>query len=206
MADGAEATVALVATRALLLAGDEVRVEIQVGPGARLRLIDVSGTVCYNARGGRARWEISAWVAAGARLSWLAEPLVLADGADLVRRTDVCLGVGAWALWRETTVIGRSGEAGGRLDATTRVVGPDGPILTERLALDGSHRLPGILAGVKVVDQAVLAGRRPTASVTTVPVYSLELPGAVARLTGPATHLADIGDVMAAWDEDITST
>lgn len=119
--------VALVATRALLLGGDRVRVEVHVGEGVELELVEVSGTVAYAGRGRSASWDADVRVDAGGLLVWDALPFVVADGADVERTTRVSLAAGGGrrepgvALLRETLVLGRSGEVGGRLRSRTRV-------------------------------------------------------------------------------------
>ena len=121
------ARVALVATRALLLGGDRVRVEVHVGEGVELELVEVSGTVAYAGRGRSASWDVDVRVDAGGLLVWDALPFVVADGADVERTTRVSLAAGGArreqgvALLRETLVLGRSGEVGGRLRSRTRV-------------------------------------------------------------------------------------
>lgn len=121
------ARVALVATRALLLGGDRVRVEVHVGEEVELELVEVSGTVAYAGRGRSASWDVAVQVDAGGLLVWDALPFVVADGADVERSTRVALarggtrGAGGVALLRETLVLGRSGEVGGRLRSRTRV-------------------------------------------------------------------------------------
>lgn len=121
------ARVALVATRALLLGGDRVRVEVHVGEGVELELVEVSGTVAYAGRGRSASWDVDVRVDAGGLLLWDAAPFVVADGADVERSTRVSLadggarGARGVALLRETLVLGRSGEEGGRLRTRTRV-------------------------------------------------------------------------------------
>jgi urease accessory protein len=114
------ARVALVATRALLLGGDHVRVEVHVGEGVELELVEVSGTVAYTGRGRAASWTVDVVVGDGGLLVWDALPFVVAEGADVTRSTDVRLGAGAVALLRETLVLGRTGETGGRLRSSTR--------------------------------------------------------------------------------------
>ena len=53
---------ALVGQTALLLGGDAVELDVRVGPGARLELCDVAGTVAYDGRGRSARWRrASGW-------------------------------------------------------------------------------------------------------------------------------------------------
>ncbi|MBN0041888.1 urease accessory protein UreD [Cellulosimicrobium cellulans] len=121
------ARVALVATRALLLGGDRVRVEVRAGEGVELELVEVSGTVAYAGRGRSASWDVDVRVDAGGLLVWDALPFVVADGADVERSTRVSLADGGArhergvALLRETLVLGRSGEVGGRLRSRTRV-------------------------------------------------------------------------------------
>jgi urease accessory protein len=121
------ARVALVATRALLLGGDRVRVEVHVGEGVELELVEVSGTVAYAGRGRSASWDVDVRVDAGGLLVWDALPFVVADGADVERTTRVSLadggarGAGGVALLRETLVLGRTGESGGRLRSRTCV-------------------------------------------------------------------------------------
>lgn len=119
--------VALVATRALLLGGDRVRVEVHVGEGVELELVEVSGTVAYAGRGRSASWDADVRVDDGGLLVWDALPFVVADGADVERSTHVALarggalGAGGVALLRETLVLGRTGEVGGRLRSRTHV-------------------------------------------------------------------------------------
>ncbi|MFE6236630.1 urease accessory protein UreD [Cellulosimicrobium sp. NPDC057862] len=121
------ARVALVATRALLLGGDRVRIEVHVGEGVELELVEVSGTVAYAGRGRSASWDVDVRVDAGGLLVWDALPFVVADGADVERTTRVSLADGGAprergvALLRETLVLGRSGEVGGRLRSRTHV-------------------------------------------------------------------------------------
>jgi len=45
------ARIGLVATQALLLGGDHVQLDIEVGPGAWLELVETAGTVAYDADG-----------------------------------------------------------------------------------------------------------------------------------------------------------
>ncbi len=87
----------------------------------------MSGTVAYAGRGRSASWDADARVDAGGLLVWDALPFVVADGADVERTMHVALadrgarGQGGVALLRETLVLGRTGEVGGRLRSRTRV-------------------------------------------------------------------------------------
>ena len=57
--------IGLLATTALLLGGDRVELDVQVGPGATLELVDVAGTVAYDGRGRPASWSVRPCVVAG---------------------------------------------------------------------------------------------------------------------------------------------
>lgn len=153
------ARVALVGQTALLLGGDEVALEVEVGPGAWLELSDIAGTVAYHGRGQAATWRTSIRLGLGAQLSYAGEPLVISDGADVTRTLTLDLAEGAAACLRETTVFGRSGEIGGRLDSTTTLRRERTEICIERLLLDAAARArPGMLAGVRVVDSLLALG------------------------------------------------
>ncbi|WP_418606077.1 urease accessory protein UreD [Georgenia sp. SUBG003] len=109
--DGAGARVGLVATRALLLGGDHVSIDVRVGAGAWLEIVETAGTVAFDAGGTPSSWSVTVTLEAGARLEWEALPFVVADGADVTRSTRVMLDDGARALLRETVVLGRTGGA-----------------------------------------------------------------------------------------------
>lgn len=155
------ARVGLVGQTALLLGGDEVALNVEVGPGAVLELSDVAGTVAYHGRGRLAAWRTAVRLARGAHLHYAGEPLVIGDGADVTRTLTVDLAADATARLRETVVFGRVGEVGGRLDATTRLRRAGEEFCRERLYLDpGARDRPGILAGVRVVDTVLDLGLR----------------------------------------------
>lgn len=72
------ASVALVADRALLLSEEHVRIEVVVGAGMRLQIVEPSGTVAYHMRGGAASWDVDVTVGRGATLVWHGQPFVVA--------------------------------------------------------------------------------------------------------------------------------
>ncbi|WP_265522537.1 urease accessory protein UreD [Oerskovia flava] len=210
----ASAQVALIATRALLLGGDDVRLEVRVGAGTVLELVEISGTVAYHGRGRAASWTVDVHVEAGGRLVWDALPFVVAEGADVERRTHVHLEPGAVALLRETLVLGRTGESGGRLRTTTRAdlqvehtgppAGPGAPstheLFVEDLDLGAQRSLPGILGTGRVLDTVLLLGARPAPDEAPGPLrLDLAGPGALARHLGPSTHDARTQGVFARW-------
>ncbi|QIX27185.1 urease accessory protein UreD [Nocardioides sp. JQ2195] len=185
--------VALVAACASLLAGDDVRLEVEVGPGAHLEIIEPSATVAYNGRGGSCRWAAAIRVAEGGSLVWAGAPLVVSEGADVDRSTTVELADGAVALHHETLVLGRSGEAGGRLRARMRATCEDRPLLVEDVDLGdpGLRRAPGILGENRVLATTALLGARPAEPLHTHET-SLAGPGALARSLANQAHLTDL--------------
>ncbi|MEL7975572.1 urease accessory protein UreD [Isoptericola sp. F-RaC21] len=146
------AEVALVATGAVLLGGDHVTVRVRVADGCALTLTDVGGTVAYDGDGAPCRWDVEVRLGAGARLTWWGLPFVVSTGADVTRSTDAVLGAGARLVLRETVVLGRDGEAGGRVLLRSTAVDDDGPLLVEEVAAAGDRPVPGVLGGLRVID------------------------------------------------------
>lgn len=129
--DGAR--VALVPTRALLLAGDAVEVVCAVADGLTLHVRETSGTVAYDMRGGAASWAFTASVGAGSRLVLDTLPWVSSGGSRVTRSMSVDLGDAATLLARETLVLGRSGEPPGTLVSRTTITREGRPVVVEEL-------------------------------------------------------------------------
>ena len=68
--------------------------------------------------------ELDITVGDGAHLELEDAPLVVAEGADVVRTTTIRLGEGATAVVRDLVVLGRAGEGRGRLESLLRDRGP----------------------------------------------------------------------------------
>lgn len=191
-AEGNRLRIALVGRCASLLAGDQVQIQVQVGPGVELELVEPSGTVAYDARGGSASWSARVDIGEGGRLLWRAAPFVTARGADVTRDLAVNLAHGAKALLSELLVLGRSGEEGGALRARQRVHHAGRPLLIEDLDLrdTGTRALPGVLGGLRVIGSTALLGHRPT-QLPGPHNSPLAGPGALARSVAPAVHLIE---------------
>ncbi|WP_326700734.1 urease accessory protein UreD [Streptomyces sp. NBC_01754] len=154
---------ALVGTTAGLLAGDDLSIRITVGPGARLHLMEPAGLVAYDHRGGTSSWRAEVEVAEGGQLCWDSRPFVVSSGAEVTRAMEVRLAPGARMLWRDTLVLGRSGERGGRIRATTRADHDGGELLVEDLDLTEPdvRELPGILGPYRVIGSVTALGADP---------------------------------------------
>ncbi len=210
-------TVALVATGALLLGGDHVRVEVRVGDGVALELVETSGTVAYHGRGRASSWSADVHVGRGASLVWDALPFVVSDGADVARTTNLRVHDEGAALLRETLVLGRDGQRGGLLRSATSAVVGGADLLVEELDLTGPHTAAGVLGAARVVDSVLLAGAPPPPADERadgrhpggggagppgrrgVVVLDLHGPGALARAVGAAAHVADVGPLVGRW-------
>jgi urease accessory protein len=128
------ARVALVQTRASLITADDISIEVTVGPGASLELVEIGALVAMNARGGtEARVTACVDVQAGGRLIWLAQPWILSSGAVVDSRLDVSLASEARVLRGESVVLGRAGETPGALTSRARLTVDGVPLLDETL-------------------------------------------------------------------------
>lgn len=131
------ACVSLVPDGALLLADDAIELDVHVGSGACLELIEPAGTVAYDMRGGSATWDVEIRLEPGATLIWRGEPFVISSGASVRRRQRIVVGEGSRLLVREVLVLGRHGESAGSLDQRLDVVTDrDEPLLIEQLTVD----------------------------------------------------------------------
>lgn len=194
----ATARVALVPEGALLLAGDAIEVDVSVGEGLDVDLVETGGTVAYDMRGASARWDVRVELAAGATLRWAGLPFVVAAGADVSRTVRVRCGPGARLALREALVLGRYGEAPGSVHQTTTVNDPAGPVLVEDLPLDATTA-PWLLGGSRVVTSVLSVGVDVPATADDLHRYDLDRPGAVLwRRLGQQVH---DGELTAAWDQ-----
>ncbi|MTD15580.1 urease accessory protein UreD [Nakamurella sp. YIM 132087] len=189
-ADATGARIALVATEALLLPGDTVRLDVEVADGGRLEIVETAGTVAYDGAGEPSWWTVRIRLGVGARLRWHGEPFVVADGARVTRTLDLEAADGAEAVFRETLVLGRTGELGGDLLARTRVTLAGEPLLLEDLDLQRSTRgRPGLLGSDRVVDSVLVLGRvAGPVSAAAGERFDLHGPGTVLRWTGRDLH------------------
>ncbi len=152
--------VGLVATTALLLGGDEVELVVEVGPASTLQLFDVAGTVAYHGRGRSAAWRTTVTVADGACLAYAGQPRVVSAGADLARTLRVDRAASARLRLRDTLVLGRSGQRGGRVRSETRLRVGGAEVWREDsdFDADGIRDRPGLLGGRRVVDSVLTVG------------------------------------------------
>ncbi|MGQ0743640.1 MAG: urease accessory protein UreD [Acidimicrobiales bacterium] len=122
------------------LAGDDLTLTIDVGPGARLTVHSTAAALCLPGGTGKAsRFRIVVTVAEEGSLHWLPEPTIA--GRECLHHIDVeiALAPEARLVWREEAILGRHGEAAGELVSMLRVDRAGRPLLRQKLALGGVH-------------------------------------------------------------------
>ncbi len=159
-ATGAAAAVTLVGAMSAPLGGDRLAIEAQAGPGARLHVGSAAATVSLPGRDhDTAYYDVRLDVGADAELRWLPEPLIAAAGSHLVATTRAELAAGARLVLREEQVLGRAGEAPGRL-VTRLAVRLSGRVLLDQELSFGPGSPgwsgPAVLSGYGAVGQLLL--------------------------------------------------
>ena len=191
--DGRAVTVHLVGGAAGPLRGDDLRLEISVGPQARLEVRSVAASLALPGRPGlpASRLAITATVAAGGTLRWLPEPVIAANGCDHVAVTRVEVAEGGSLLWRDDVVCGRHDEPAGDLRTSTTIRYAGSTLYRHDLTV--GPRAPGwsgaaVLGAGRAIGNVVAAG--PGA------VAEAGVPGpdsAVLPLAGPGVLVSAVG-------------
>src|SRR5450755_2000081 len=133
------------------LGGDVLELRIEVREGATLRLRTAAAAVALPGRDGReSLLSVTVTVAAEARLEYLPEPTIAANGAR--HRTDirVDLAAGAALVLRDELILGRHGERGGACRTRLRANLAGRPLLRHELDVSGTDEVslgPAVLAG-----------------------------------------------------------
>ncbi|MFF2008567.1 urease accessory protein UreD [Streptomyces sp. NPDC058195] len=209
--DAHGARVGLLATQALLLSGDDVRIEVDVAPGAWLDIVETTGTVAYEGDA-PSSWAIDATVGDEAVLTWAGKPFVVSDGIATHRDTRIRLHGSARVLMQEKIVLGRAGQTGGDLTTSLNATDDTGPVQVEHLDLTGQTRgMPGVLGNLRSMDTVTALGWSPEPpgepeAGTTGPgetYFRLDRAGAVLRWIGIGRFRDRLCDLaFAAWCEE----
>jgi urease accessory protein len=126
----------LVGAAAGPLGGDDLSLEIEVGPGAELTVRTAAASVALPGGDGRtSRFEVRAEVAEGGVLRWLPEPGVAAAGCRHEASARVRVADGGRLEWREEVVLGRWGEEPGAWRSRLVVDAGGRPLLRQELRL-----------------------------------------------------------------------
>jgi urease accessory protein len=172
------------------LGGDELTLEIEVGPGAELAVRTVAASIALpNRFGEESRLSVSVSVAAGGRLLWVPEPLIAAAGCRHTTVSTVDLDATGELIWREELVLGRHGEQAGDVTLCTVVRRAGRPLYRS----DVSRPEARVLATV------VSTCEHPPAATPTAAVMALAKGGTVATVLG-----ADLGETRRITDPLVT--
>ena len=140
----------LVGSAAGPLAGDDLRLSVQVAAGARAQLVAAAASL---AQGGTSRMGTDVRIGAGARLEADPGALIVSAGACVHLELSLALEPTAALTWREVLVLGRTGEPPGRATLRWDVSCGDTALLRQRvdLADPGLAAWPGMTAGCRVL-------------------------------------------------------
>lgn len=175
------------------LGGDSLSLSITVGAGAFLRVRTAAASIALPGLDGlESVLRVSVTVAAGGRLEYLPEPVVVTARARHATLVSVTLATGASLVLRDEVLLGRHGEAGGAARSALRVDYAGRPLLRHSLEVSGTDTAsfgPAVLAGHRAVGNllqvnlpsGVAAGdvERATAGTPWVAVMPLAGPGAL---------------------------
>lgn len=147
------------------LAGDDLSLEVGVGPGATLVIRSVAASIALpGPLPGTSRLKVDVDVSPGGELRWLPEALVLARGCDHEVVADVRAGEGSNLLWREEVVLGRHREESGSLRSLLRVEDDCEPVLRQQLRVGprfAGWDSPAVVGGARVVGSLVSVSPAP---------------------------------------------
>jgi urease accessory protein len=140
----------LVGTAAGPLAGDDLRLSMDVAAGARAQLVAAGASI---AQGGASRMTTDVHIGAGGRLDADPGALIVSAGACVRLELSLALEPTAALTWREVVVLGRTGEPAGRATLQWNVRRGGTPLLRQRvdLADPGLADWPGMTAGCRVL-------------------------------------------------------
>jgi urease accessory protein len=140
----------LVGTAAGPLAGDDLRLSVDVAAGARARLVAAGASI---AQGGASRMATD--VRVGAEGCLYADPgaLIVSAGARVDVELSLAVEPTATLTWREVVVLGRTGEPPGRATLRWDVTRGGTPLLRQHvdLADPALAGWPGMTAGCRVL-------------------------------------------------------
>lgn len=190
-----------VGTAAGPIGGDELTLDLSIGPGAALRVTSVGAAlVLPGPHGCQSRMTIKANVGDGASLWWLPEPTIVAAGADHRAATVVTVGSDVDLVWVDELVLGRHQEQPGQLRSQLRVEAATGPLLCTGIDLvhpgwDG----PAGAVGCRGLAQVLVMGQ-PARRLTQAWGPSLAEPTGTTTGTGTGCRMAastlDDGSVL----------
>lgn len=185
------AGVTVVGAMSAPLGGDRLRIETEVGPGARLVVGSSAATVALPGRDAEeASYDVRLAVRDGGALDWLPEPLIAARGSALRMRTRVDLAPTARLLLREEQILGRHAEEPGRLSARLTVHRDGRPLLDQELSFGPGT--PDTLGAYRAVGQLLLVDPAFADAPAEPRTWTDEARAALTPLAGPAVLITAV--------------
>ncbi|MFC0039123.1 urease accessory protein UreD [Actinomadura rayongensis] len=183
----------LVGAAASPLGGDDLKLDLTVGPGAVLA-IRSSATTLALPGAGESHMTVHASVGAAGRLDYAPEPTVAARGCRHRATAVVDLAADATLRWREELILGRHGEAPGRHMSRFDVTCNGRPLLRHELILDDPavYNSAAVLAGARTVGSILLVDsnlRREPHTEDGLAVLPLAEPAVLITATAPDSTL-----------------
>ncbi|MEO5875542.1 MAG: urease accessory protein UreD [Streptosporangiaceae bacterium] len=145
----------LVGAAAGPLGGDRLRLELEVGPGATLRVRSAATALTLPGRG-ESVYEIDARVAG--HLDFAPEPTVAVRNCRHRAISRIELGPQGTLRWWEELVLGRHREEPGAHVSRIDVTRDGAPLLRHELRLDGAARSRAVLGRARATGSVVLVG------------------------------------------------
>ena len=128
-----------------IVGGDELALDVAVGPRAHALLTTPGATKWYRSAGDEARQRLRFDVAQGACLEWLPQPTIAFDRVLGTSSCEIALAADACYVGWEILCLGRiaSGERlrAGRMATAMRITRGGVPLFVERAAIEGGSRL-----------------------------------------------------------------
>ncbi|MGI5245007.1 urease accessory protein UreD [Dactylosporangium sp. CA-139066] len=177
------------------LGGDDLSLEVEVGPGAELWLRTVAASVALPGRdGAESCLSVHATVGEGGFLAFLPEPIVAAARCRHHNVSVVSVAGDARLLWREEAVFGRHGEPSGDLRLSTTIRRNARPWYRSDVAIGPSHPDgPAILDGARVLSTLIT-----TTDITEISEKSSKADAAVMALARGGVVVTVVGDDLTA--------
>lgn len=184
--------VGLIAIHMPLLRGDRVEIEINVGAGVTLEIIEPSGLIAYNADDIRSDYTITAHVKKGGTLLWHGAEFIATEGSNAFRKTTIHLENGARALFKEEIVLGRTGEHKINLNNQMHATLEGQELLAEELVISPEMpTYPGIIDQSKAISTVTALGMTPDEPEPSIHKLNLAGPGMIWRAMNPSAHVAE---------------